>query len=335
MAQALALCFAVGYSHPPAADLLAFTVEAGGSMTLRQAIAIGENPSTLCGDGGGRLYLGCENPGQAAIYRWQVRQDAAGGPLLAPEKRWGLPHGGLCHLVYHKELLLGSCYLDGVFFALDTATGKEVWRYRSTAAAPRAHWMTVSPDGRWLFACDLGADRIFQFPWRSGGPAPGPDRAFALRPGAGPRQALCTGRHLYVVGQDDSTLLVYDTESGRCLQRLPATREKLSGRNYPSVAFFTPQGELVLANRGADTLARFTVNRNGTLCFTREDKLAGRWPRLACPVEKGLVVTALRHSGAVHCYRLYSDGLTLCGTLSLPEASGLCWIMENKAPQFR
>ena len=147
---------AVGYSCPPWEDMILFSMDESGALRRLDGACLGCSPSFLCEDGQGGLFVGCENPADAAILHFP-------GSPAGSVREWRLPYRQLCHLMRHGNTLYASCYGDGAFFALDAASGREVWHACMQPGRSRAHWSAVSPDGAALFACDLGTDSVYCF----------------------------------------------------------------------------------------------------------------------------------------------------------------------------
>lgn len=310
---------AVGYSCPPWEDMILFSMDESGALRRLDGACLGCSPSFLCEDGQGGLFVGCENPADAAILHFP-------GSPAGSVREWRLPYRQLCHLMRHGNTLYASCYGDGVFFALDAASGREVWHACMQPGRSRAHWSAVSPDGAALFACDLGADSVYCFRLLHGRPQARPMGRLRLPDKSGPRQVLAKGRRLYVLGQDDSTISVFESVqaglAGAPPRRVAASCARVEARNYPSVMAFTRDGQLLAANRGADTLACFAPTADGGLAMRWERPLDGSWPRFFCLSADGrFALAAMRHTGQVQSYRLDAGGPRLCGALPLPEAS--------------
>jgi len=168
-------------------------------------------------------------------------------------------------------------------------------RVRHTGSGPNPdrqegahpHSFVASPDGRFLFAPDLGTDRIVKYTLED-------DQLFKqddteLPPGTGPRTLAFhpSGRWAYVSGELDNTvtMLEYDVPSGRLLgaQRVPLLSEEQAAdpANTAAHAAVSPCGRRVyVSNRGDDSISIFAVDlENGRLTPVERVPSGGRVPR--------------------------------------------------------
>ncbi len=150
---------------------------------------------------------------------------------------------------------------------------------------PHCHCVAISPDNRRLVAVDLGADRLFSYAFDSEAGRLSPKGETKTPEGAGPRHAAFhpNGRMLYVTGELDSTLLAFSVSDDglQLAARMPATQHETDSRNYPSGILTTPDGHhLLVANRGADTIAVFWIDpQSGLPTLKAEYDCGGAFPR--------------------------------------------------------
>lgn len=143
-------------------------------------------------------------------------------------------------------------------------------------AEPHPHATNFSPDGRFLFVCDLGIDRVMRYPvdrLRDGGGAAlgamearGVEAA-VLPAGAGPRHLTFSsdGAFVYVFTELSNAIVVfaYDAERGALteVQQLSSLPETFDGESTGAEIQLHPNGRfLYVSNRGHESLARFTRN---------------------------------------------------------------------------
>jgi len=154
---------------------------------------------------------------------------------------------------------------------------------------PHAHSVTLSPDNRFAFVCDLGLDRVFSYrldPPRAALAANDPPYA-VLPPGSGPRHSKFSpdGRFFYVVNEIGSSVSVfaYDPERGALAlrQTLSALPRDFTGTNASAEIRIRPDGRFVYAsNRGHDSLAVFARDpERGTLAPVEVVPCGGKYPR--------------------------------------------------------
>jgi 6-phosphogluconolactonase (cycloisomerase 2 family) len=151
-----------------------------------------------------------------------------------------------------------------------------------------AHMIQADPAGRFALHADLGLDRIFvwKFDAARGVLTPSDPPAVPLPAGDGPRH-FCfhsNGRWLYSIQEEGSTVVLfdYDASTGRLAARqtistLPAA---FAGSNFCSGIVVSSDGRFVYAgNRLHDSIAVFSVGRDGTLAAAGEEWTRGSYPR--------------------------------------------------------
>jgi len=158
---------------------------------------------------------------------------------------------------------------------------------KNRQASPHTHCVMFSPDNRLLAGVDLGTDGLWLYAFDQQTGAITRATEVKLPPGSGPRHCVFhpSQPFLYVCGELDSTLLSlrYDSVAGtaKLIDSDPATRAPHAGRNYPSGLAIAPDGHsLMLANRGADTIATFWIDpRTGMARLRDEVACGGVFPR--------------------------------------------------------
>ena len=139
-----------------------------------------------------------------------------------------------------------------------------------------AHHIMPDPDGKYILATDLGADKVFiyKFDQESGKLTPNPEQAFfKTEPGAGPRHLAFhpTQPFLFIVNELNGTLIScsYDQETGRIeeintVSNLPAD---FTGNNYPAAVRVHPGGQYVYASNrvGDNSITVFHIKDSGAV----------------------------------------------------------------------
>lgn len=154
---------------------------------------------------------------------------------------------------------------------------------------PHAHGLALAPDGRFAFAADLGADRVFvhRFDASAGALEPHDPPAAVLAPGSGPRHVVFhpSGSFLYAIGELLSTVTVfrYDSAAGilEAVQTLTTLPAGFEGENTTAEIAVSPDGRFLYgSNRGHDSLAVFSVDAaTGRLAAVGHVATGGRTPR--------------------------------------------------------
>lgn len=154
---------------------------------------------------------------------------------------------------------------------------------------PHVHMAAADPQGKFVFATDLGLDRIYQYrlnditgkltantpPWISASSA-----------GAGPRHFVFMpkGDGLWLVNEEASTLTWYRLDAhsgtlseGRTFSTLPAGYK---GTSFASGLVLSADGaNLYVANRLRNSISHFLINGSGILLLQDETWTGGDYPR--------------------------------------------------------
>jgi 6-phosphogluconolactonase len=156
---------------------------------------------------------------------------------------------------------------------------------------PHPHMIAPTPDGRFILATDLGADRIvvYQLETATGRLLPNERGAAfaAANPGAGPRHFAFSpnGRTLYVINELDSTLTVFDYDVGRgefrARQTVSSLPDGFTGENWCAHVAVAPDGRFVYgSNRGHDSIAIWRVDEaTGEVTPVGHESTRGQTPR--------------------------------------------------------
>lgn len=158
----------------------------------------------------------------------------------------------------------------------------------SRQKGPHPHWTGVSPDNRFLFVPDLGADKVFIYRINHDEATITPHGAGIAVPGGGPRHMKFSkdGSKIYLLNEllMSVTVFDYDTENGtmeagQTISTLPEEMWEIP--NKSSEIRVHPNGKFVYAaNRGHDSIAAFSVNeKSGELNFVEREAIRGSWPR--------------------------------------------------------
>jgi 6-phosphogluconolactonase (cycloisomerase 2 family) len=183
-------------------------------------------------------------------------------------------------------------------------------------AAPHLHWVGYSPDGRYLFANDLGTDSIYKYAIHPesgenqqyltrGNPA-----SFQLADGAGPRHSEFhpNGKFLYLISElsGDVFAFKYDSTTGD-LQEFQKIKSDTLNASGSADIHITPDGKFLYASNRlkGDGIAIFSINReNGELTKTGYRE-TGLHPRNFVITPDGkLLLVACRDSDVIQIFRI-------------------------------
>ena len=140
--------------------------------------------------------------------------------------------------------------------------------------SPHLHCVVFSPGQRYLFASDLGSDKIYRFEVRYDDPSfplqyTG---AFSLDPGTGPRHIAFhpSGKYMYLIGELSGKVSVLQYENGDMTLVQTVVADTVEGRGSADI-HVSPDGTyLYVSNRLKDDgIAIFAINlHSGELTWT-------------------------------------------------------------------
>lgn len=152
------------------------------------------------------------------------------------------------------------------------------------------HSTVFSPDGRYLFVQDLGADKLYAYRYTRDGSrglvSPTDARYEQMPPGSGPRHLVfdASGHYAYLTSELAGTVstLLYDDGKLTPLQTLTLAAPGFNGKSGAGAIHLSPDGRFLYAtNRGdANEIVVFEVDRaDGLLKLVGRQSSLGRTPR--------------------------------------------------------
>jgi 6-phosphogluconolactonase len=154
---------------------------------------------------------------------------------------------------------------------------------------PHPHSVYVSPDNRFVIACDLGLDKIlvYRFDATKGTLTPNDPPYASVNPGAGPRHLAFSpnGKFAFVVNELQSSISAfsYDAQRGVLypLQTISTLPSDFKGENTGAEIEVSPSGKFLYAsNRGDDSIAVFAIDATrGALTPIEHVSTQGKTPR--------------------------------------------------------
>ena len=152
---------------------------------------------------------------------------------------------------------------------------------------PRAHSVTMEPANRYVFAADLGIDRVMVYELDQARGGLRPHGEVRTKAGAGPRHFSFHpgGKLACLINELDSTLtsFAYDQSSGTLTEiaTVPALPEGFIGISTCADVHYTPSGRFVYgSNRGDDSIVMYEVDESsGGLTYVGHESTQGKTPR--------------------------------------------------------
>ncbi|MHB8972276.1 MAG: lactonase family protein [Pirellulaceae bacterium] len=199
-------------------------------------------------------------------------------------------------------------------------------------AGPHTHCAVISPDNRFVYAADLGLDKVLSYRLdpEAATLVPSPQPFVRTLPGAGPRHLTFhpNGRHMYVINElaNSLTLIDCDAQSGILIERqtISTLPKEFSGTSYCADVKITPDGRFLYGtNRGHDSIAMYRIGDDGQLTLLKNEPSLGEAPQnLAITPGGELLLCANMTGNNVVVFRIdaQTGGLTPVGQpISLPS----------------
>jgi 6-phosphogluconolactonase (cycloisomerase 2 family) len=181
---------------------------------------------------------------------------------------------------------------------------------------PHLHWAGYSPDGRYLYANDLGTDKIYKYAVNNAAGenqkylTEGTPASFKLADGTGPRHSEFhpNGKFLYLIGELSGDVLVfaYNDASGDLTEIQKIKSDTLDAHGSADI-HVTPDGRFLYSSNRlkGDGLAIFSINAEDGKLTRIGYQETGRHPRNFVITPDGkLLLVACRDSNVIQVFRI-------------------------------
>lgn len=191
-------------------------------------------------------------------------------------------------------------------------------------ACSRAHCIAFSPDGKYMFVTNLGADRIYSYRLDRFMDTDTPDAEVALRAGSGPRHLIFNrrGDKAYVINEISDTVTVFDHREGVLTPIQYIDADTAGAHGAGDIRLSADERYLYASLRlRHEGIATFEVDPVTGLLTHLGHTATGGHPRCFCIVgQPSRLLAACRDADAVEIYAADADKLTLAGSISQPRA---------------
>ncbi|WP_077923690.1 lactonase family protein [Spirosoma sp. 209] len=275
-----------------------------GTMQPVQSVSNTKSPSFLALHPSGQFLYSVNEAADAgptgAVSSYQV--DRATGKLTYVNSQSSLGKGP-CHISIDQtgKTAFVSNYGGGSLAVLpikaDGTLGAPTDSVQNAGTGPdpkrqekaHVHSATIAPDNRFVYVADLGTDKlhIFAPDLKAGTVKPAQTPFVTVEPGSGPRHFTFhpNGRYAYLVEEMISSVAVFsrDAKTGALTliqDGIPTLPQGFSGNNTSADIHIDPSGKfLYQSNRGANTLAIFSIGADGKLTKVADQPVEGKTPR--------------------------------------------------------
>ena len=345
LAGGLALgAMAMTRTAAPIGELIYIGTQTGGIYSARFDPAAGKLSMIGRAAELGRANWAVNHPRLPIIYFAQGSRDSTLGPGAVIGFRIDLGGGalnkwcemsaggtGTTYLAFDhlSNTILGANFGGAQIFAApvksDGTLGEVISQVAVSGSGPtrrqasaHPHSVALDPSGRWLVAADLGADRLWVFPFdrrtrQIGADDAAASRHFALPPGAGPRHISFhpNGRSLYLVEElsADIVAFAWDAKAGRLaqVQRLSTDDPAFTGTRSAAEVTVSRDGRFVyVSNRSDHMMVVYSVDsRSGRLKQLQRIAAGGTMPwHFAIHASNRWLIAANRDADTLAVFRI-------------------------------
>ena len=175
---------------------------------------------------------------------------------------------------------------------------------------PHLHCVQFTPDGKYLFANDLGTDRIYRFTLSKKQPATlafNESAVQIVKAGSGPRHLTFSpnGKQAYLINELSGTVIAFDYANGQLTEIQTIAADTMNAKGSADI-HISPDGKFLYASNRlkADGIAIFNINpKNGRLSKVGY-QLTGIHPRNFIITPNGqFLLVACRDSNVIHDFK--------------------------------
>jgi len=280
-------------------------------------------------DNSGYLYLSKDGkrvyssngtkPGSVSAFEWN--ED---GTQLIKTSNFSSEGDGACYIELSpkEDLLAAANYGSGgiVMYPVDEKGNiidqPEAKQHVGTGPhknqkSAHAHCVKFSKAGDFLYAVDLGIDKILAYPIDSDGKLGKERIALQLDPGDGPRHLIfhLTKNRVYIINELGSSVVSadVDTETGTFtrIDKKSTLPEDYDGNNACADIHLSNDGKFLYAsNRGHNSIATFSVSDEGKLNLLGTESVQGDWPRnFSLSPDNNFLLVANRKTGNITVFK--------------------------------
>ena len=131
---------------------------------------------------------------------------------------------------------------------------------------PHVHYVGFTPDKKYLYAVDLGADKVVLYHYKYGKLQQDDEHTLNVVPGSGPRHMIFSsnGRFAYLVNEIANTVMVfkYLDEHFSLIQSIRCVPRHFNGfSSAAAIRFSATEKHLFVSNRGHDSIVLYRINQ--------------------------------------------------------------------------
>ncbi len=255
--------------------------------------------------------------------------------------------GAPCHVFIsdNEKFVLVANYLGGnvSVYPIETGgkLGESVDVEQQVGTGPRtdrqesahAHSINLDNNNRFAIACDLGADKVFNYKFddKLGKLELNPAQNFYQpKAGSGPRHFAFhqNGKFAFLINELECTIssLAFDSESGvlKEIQTISTLPKDFKSPNTCADIHISPNGKFVYGtNRGHDSLVVYKIDeKTGKMKFVQHQSTGGKTPRNFTITPNGkFLLAANQNSNSINVFKVNEKSGKLTATANSATVS--------------
>ena len=305
-----------------------FNEETGTATALSETEV--ENPSYLAVSADGKfIYTVSEfNNEQAAANAFAFNQEKGTLKLLNSQKTGGEDP---CYIITNGNNVITANYSGGSISVFPIAKdgsllpASDIIKFEGSGTdkerqeKSHLHCVRITPDGKYLFADDLGTDQIHKFIINPDANAEnkesflkeGSPSAFKVKAGSGPRHLTFSpnGNYAYLINELSGTVIAFEYKDGDLKEIQTIVADTVCAKGSGDI-HISPDGKFLYASNRlkADGIAIFSIQPDNGILTKVGYQLTGIHPRnfIITPNGKYMLV-ACRDSNVIQIYERDAD----------------------------
>ena len=172
--------------------------------------------------------------------------------------------------------------------------------------SPHAHYVGITPDQKYLYSIDLGADKIVMYDFKDG-KLEETSLSQAVNPGSGPRHMIFShdGKYCYLVNEISNSIMVYQYHDGHftLVQVIHCVPRHFHGFSSAAAIHMTSSGKhIIVSNRGHDSIVLYRVNQETGKITLLYMVHTGKGPRDFNIIDDRYIVVASQEDDRLELY---------------------------------
>lgn len=201
---------------------------------------------------------------------------------------------------------------------------------------PHCHYVGISPDKEFVYAVDLGADKVIIYKYYDGKLEEDSNHNLNVVPGSGPRQMIFSndGRFAYLLNEISNNIMVfkYTDKYLNLIQVLHTTPRHFHGFSSASAIRLSKSGKhLFVSNRGHDSIALYRVNQETGKITLLYMVHTGKTPRDFNFISSKYLIVGAQDDDEIELFKFNEEKEELIRTaITLAIPSPVCIAVKDK-----